>query len=222
MKHKADMNRRDLLRIGLVTAGGLFATSTVKAQSLCQLKGTPEQPEGPFYPIKDQLDKDTDLIFVNGSTKQAQGNVIIVEGVVTDQNCVPVSGALVEIWQACHTGKYDHPSDPNTAALDPHFQYWGRALTKANGHYQFRTIIPGAYPAGDGWIRPPHIHYKVHKLGYIELITQMYFAGEALNDHDLILNRIHPDERNKVIVPLVTKSDLNHPVATFDITLEKI
>lgn len=222
MKQKVDINRRNLLRMGLVTAGGLLATSAATAQSLCQLKTTPEQPEGPFYPVKDQPDKDTDLIYVNGSTKQAQGDVIIVEGSVTDQNCNPVGGALVEIWQACHTGKYDHPSDPNTAALDPNFQYWGRALTKADGHYQFRTIIPGAYPAGDGWIRPPHIHYKVQKLGYIELITQMYFAGESLNDQDLILNRIHPSQRNNVVVPLITKSNANHPVATFNITLEKI
>lgn len=222
MKNKVDINRRSLLKMGLVTAGGLLATSTAAAQAVCQLRSTPEQPEGPFYPIKDQPDKDTDLIYVNGSTKQALGTVILVQGTVSNQMCEPVSGALVEIWQACHTGKYNHQSDPNSAALDPNFQYWGKAVSDSNGHYQFRTIIPGAYPAGEGWIRPPHIHFKVQRLGYFELITQMYFAGEALNDQDLILNRLPLNDRNNVVIPLIEKETAAHPVANFNITLEKI
>ncbi len=220
MKTKNNLNRRKFFGMSLLAAGGLITSA--RAQSSCELKSTPEQPEGPFYPILDQSDKDTDLTSVIGLKGKAIGKVIIVQGKVQDLDCQPVESALVEIWQACHTGKYNHTSDPNPAPADPNFQYWGRAVTDKLGFYQFKTIVPGAYPAGGNWIRPPHIHFKIQKLGYIELITQMYFLGESLNDQDLILNRLQPIARQNVIVPLIKSDETEYPIANFNISLEKI
>lgn len=209
------MNRRNLLKMGATAAVSLVALE--KALAL-----TPTQPKGPFYPIVDQVDTNSDLIYVGDSQQTARGDIVIIEGVVTDQRNRPVSGALVEIWQACDTGKYNHPADPNTAELDPNFQYWGKAVTDKNGFYRFRTIIPGAYPADTNWIRPPHIHYKVAKLGYVELITQMYFADNELNSQDLILQRLSTEEQNEVIVDLKKIASAPHPVGTFNIQIEKL
>lgn len=218
-----ESSRRSLLKNSLTTSAALLGISAIaKAQGQCLALKTPPQPEGPFYPIVDQLDKDNDLINVRGSKKIAKGQVIIVQGVVADQNCQPVPGVLVEIWQACHTGKYNHASDPNPAKLDPDFQYWGKAVTNARGEYRFRTIVPGAYPAGDGWIRPPHIHYKVSRVGYKELITQMYFAGHELNMKDLYIQRLSPADRAKVIIPLKHVQGLPHPIGNFNILIEKM
>lgn len=215
--------RRDLLKNTLLAGAGLIVTNVAEAApGQCSRAKTPIQPEGPFYPIVDQLDKDNDLIRVQGSTEIAKGQVVIVQGFVRDQNCEPVVGALVEIWQACHTGRYNHQSDPNTAPLDPNFQYWGKAVTNARGQYRFRTIVPGAYPAGQGWVRPPHIHFKVSKLGYLELITQMYFAGHSLNSRDQILRRLPQNDQAKVIVNFNTQQGLPHPVGQFDIVMEKV
>ena len=214
------MNRRNLLKIGATTAASLMAFNTLAANQITAL--TPTQPKGPFYPIVDQVDTDSDLIYVENSKITAKGKIIIIEGFVTDQKNRPVSTALVEIWQACETGKYNHPSDTNTAELDTNFQYWGKAVTDKNGFYRFRTVLPGAYPADTDWIRPPHIHYKIAKLGYIELITQMYFAGNELNQKDLILKRLSPGEQNEVIVELKTLPNIAHEVATFNIQIEKI
>jgi protocatechuate 3,4-dioxygenase, beta subunit len=224
MKDSNKQNRRqalkDILSKSLAGVGaiGVMGSSTAWAQ-LCGGK-TPKQPEGPFYPVKNQQDKDEDLTYVNGNSTSAEGQIIIVSGIVTDQNCKPVAGALVEIWQACKSGKYNHPQDPNTAPLDPNFQYWGKSITKDDGSYQFKTIIPGAYPADRDWIRPPHIHYKVSKLGYIELITQMYFKGEAYNKTDKILQRLNRADQAKVVVELVQGDKF--PVALFDLILEKV
>jgi protocatechuate 3,4-dioxygenase beta subunit len=55
--------------------------------------------------------------------------------------------------------------------------------------------MPGAYPASETWMRPPHIHFKIAKKGYVELTTQMYFPDEALNETDLLLNDKKPSER---------------------------
>ena len=57
---------------------------------------------------------------------------------------------------------------------------------------------------------------------YIELITQMYFAGNELNKKDLILKRLSPGEQNEVIVELKILPNIAHEVATFNIQIEKI
>lgn len=219
-----NLNRRSLLKFGAGAAASLVTLNSLTAESaeLCSRILTPAQTEGPFYPIVDQLDTDSDLIFVQGSNRAAKGEVVIVEGLVRDQNCNPVQGALVEVWQACKSGRYDHPSDPNTAELDPDFQYWGKAVTDQNGFYRFRTIIPGAYPADVGWMRPPHIHYKISKRGYMELITQMYFSGNSLNNRDRILKRLRPEQQNEVVVAFNNVKNLPHPVGTFNIQIEKL
>lgn len=218
------INRRNLLKNGLISTVAFLALPlNAKAAEQC-LSGekTPPQTKGPFYPVVDQIDTDADLIQVAGATIGAKGKIIIVEGVVTDQTCKPVPGTLVEIWQACESGRYNHPSDPNTAPLDPNFQYWGKAVTDNEGKYRFRTIVPGAYPADTDWVRPPHIHFKVSRLGYIELITQMYFSGENLNDKDLILKRLKKSDQAKVIIDLKNVAQAPHPVGTFNIQIEKL
>ena len=218
------MKRRDLIKNGLISSLGLVAFSKAAAANelMCKPGLTPRQTEGPFYPIVDQVDTDADLIRVEGRTQIALGEVVIIQGQVTDQNCKPVKGVLVEIWQACVTGKYNHPSDPNTATIDPNFQYWGKAVTDEQGNYRFRTIIPGAYPADVGWMRPPHIHFKISRLGYKELITQMYFAGQEYNDQDLILQDLSHEEQEKVIVQLNKLTDQPHPVGDFNIQIRKL
>lgn len=217
-------SRRELLRKGILSTSALLAIPQFAkaAAGQCGPLKTPAQTEGPFYPVVDQVDKDADLIIVNGSNQIAQGQIVIVQGVLVDQNCAPVPGALVEIWQACKTGRYNHPSDPNTAPLDPNFQYWGKAITNAKGEYRFRTIIPGAYQADVDWMRPPHIHFKVSKRGYVELITQMYFAGNQLNDSDKILQRHSKSEQQKLIVQFQNAQGMQHPTGQFNIIIEKL
>lgn len=218
------MKRRELLRSGLLSSLSVFAFArVVKAEDVMCINGlTPKQVEGPFYPIVDQVDKDGDLVYIKGSSTQALGEIVIVEGIVTDQHCAPVKNALVEIWQACHTGRYNHEADPNTAELDPNFQYWGKAITDAKGFYRFRTIIPGAYPADTGWDRPPHIHFKISALRHRELITQMYFAGQELNSKDLILQDLSAADQDKVIVDFKERADQLHPVGQFNIQIRKL
>lgn len=218
------MDRRNLLRMGLVTAGGLLAFTKASAQlaPLCQDSLTPAQTKGPFYPVVDQIDKDADLVKVIGRSQIATGKIVIIQGQVTDQLCQPVAGVLVEIWQACESGRYNHSSDTNTAPLDPNFQYWGKAVTDAQGHYAFRTIQPGAYPADKDWIRPPHIHFQISKRGYKELITQLFFSNEELNDHDLILQDLSPEEQAKVVVDFTKVDSKPHPVGEFNIQIMKL
>jgi len=184
---------------------------------------------GAFYPLWDQIDKDVDLTRLTGHGRAARGTVIRVEGRVLDENCRPVAGALVDLWQTDSNGRYAHPDDPNPARRDPNFQGWGQATTDREGRYAFRTIKPAAYPleflatgeADDsaGW-RTPHIHFRVTKAGYRELATQMYFAGEALNEADVVLARVPPAERERVVRPAVERPD-SPPTFPFDLTIAR-
>ncbi len=185
--------------VGIVVSalGPLACARTIHGP--CRL--TPSQTEGPFYPVDDQLDEDSDLTFMTGHPGRAEGDVIYVTGQVQDTQCRPVIGARVEIWQASARGRYRHPSDRrNPVPLDPNFQGWGDAVTDPAGRYVFKTVHPGQYPAGPGWTRPSHVHLMVSVPGVHELVTQMYFAGDPYLERDRIFRAIPPAEQDSVVV----------------------
>jgi protocatechuate 3,4-dioxygenase beta subunit len=162
---------------------------------------TPSQTEGPFHPAN----RDNDLTRKDASSPVAQGQIIYITGTVLDENANPLSGALIEIWQAAANGKYNHPGDPNPKPVDPHFQYWGREISDDQGNYVFKTIIPGHYPATPTWTRPAHVHFRVLRRGFRDLTTQMYFTPKSaeereLLEKDLLLQELSPAEQAKLIV----------------------
>jgi protocatechuate 3,4-dioxygenase beta subunit len=193
------------------------------AAATCGL--TPPQTPGPFYPGEANFKPESDLTLVPGAPKRAEGQIIYIKGRVIDELCNPVANANVEIWQACSSGRYNNTKDPNPAPLDPNFRYWGEAHTDKDGNYMFKSIQPGAYPADTNWTRPPHIHFKISRLGYKELITQMYFAGDSLNEKDLILKEIPRSDWDRVIVDFrASAPDLEPGSLTgeFEITMKKV
>ncbi len=212
----APFDRRALLRRAGLASLGLAGLAAADTQ-------TPPQTEGPFFPVADRADKDLDLTRVAGHELRAEGEPVTVSGVVRDLDGAPLSGVLLDVWQACASGRYDHPRDPNPAPVDPHFQYWARMLTDGDGRFRFKTIIPGAYPASRDWDRPPHIHFRVDAFRQPRLTTQMYFAGNPLNDIDLILRdtaRRHGAEaRDSLLVDFSDRDDDGDPLGLFEIVL---
>lgn len=202
-----------------VTLAGVAALPALARR----LEPTPGQPTGPFYPVRKPLDGDNDLTVVAGRAGRAQGRVLHLSGRVLDAQGRPVPGAVVEIWQTNAFGRYHHPGDRRDAPVDPNFQGFGHDLADDAGRYRFRTVEPAAYPAGGGWIRPPHIHFRLHAPGSEPLVTQMYFAGNPLNARDRLLGAVRdPAERARLIVALQAPPPDLEPesrVATFDIVL---
>jgi protocatechuate 3,4-dioxygenase beta subunit len=226
MKKRDTLSRRGLLGLGLAAPLGLLAAPMRALAERCGL--TPPQTTGPFYPLWDQMDKDVDLTRLTGHGRAARGVVIRVEGRVLDEQCRPVAGALVDLWQTDSNGRYAHPDDPNPTRRDPNFQGWGQATTDADGRFSFRTIKPAKYPLeylatgtpdpNAGW-RTPHIHFRVTKNGYSELATQMYFAEETeLNAVDTVLTRVPAAERERVVRTAVQKEGVP-PTYPFDLVV---
>lgn len=219
-----NLGRRELFRnvllLGAAGASGSLATAEPSAS--CLGKPTPPQGEGPFFPLLTPRDVDADLTLIQGSSRRARGEVIELIIEVSDLACRPIAGALVDLWQACYTGRYNHPADSNNAAeLDPDFQYAAKLLSNGAGRLKVRTIKPGAYPAGNSWVRPPHIHMKITAFGFEELTTQIYFAGEALNQQDFLLNQLSPAERNQLVVRYERQEASGIPLGTFRARLKE-
>ena len=132
---------------------------------------------GPLYPIVRPADSDSDLTMVRGRTGKATGQVIEVSGRIFDIRGNPLAGAEIELWQANAAGRYDHPSDPATAPLDPNFQGYATLRADAKGEWRIVTIKPGGYDSPIGH-RPPHIHFDLRS-GKARNIAQLYFPEEA-------------------------------------------
>lgn len=121
------------------------------------------------------------------------GERMVVTGRVTDSHGRPVTGQLVEIWQANSAGRYIHQRDQHPAPLDENFTGMGRCLTDAEGYYRFTTIKPGPYPwrnHRNAW-RPAHIHFSLFGTQFTQrLITQMYFPADPLLELDPIFQSV--------------------------------
>ncbi|MBI5586663.1 MAG: hypothetical protein HY892_22870 [Deltaproteobacteria bacterium] len=214
------LSRRELLKMSLAMGGVLLSgpINPLFAQSAGMVP-TSEQVMGPFYPVIKPIDQDADLTVIQGKPGKARGQVIYLVGRVKNLKGRPLPGTLVEIWQANSFGRYTHPNDRNPASLDPNFEGYGVSSTDGEGRFRFKTIKPAPYPVSEGWIRPPHIHFKV-STGSSLLVTQMYFAGEPLNEKDRIFKTA--EDKESLITKLAPPTKDLEPgslVAAWDIVL---
>jgi len=174
------LSRRALLRAALRTAGhgavglaalgasglvlrpGVAATPASGTELAPGRESTESSAEGPFYsagaPFRAKL-----------SPPLATGTVLVVSGRVWGEDTRrPLAGAVLDLWQADHSGQYDNAG----------FLYRARLHTDDTGSYEVETVHPGIYGAGPGQFRPSHIHYRISQPGYRTLTTQLYFAGD--------------------------------------------
>lgn len=133
------------------------------------------------------------------------GTILNYKGKVTDEDCNPLANAIVDVWQANSDAEYDGTS--------ANFNYRGRFETGADGAYTFRSVKPGWYLNGAQY-RPAHIHFRVTKPGYTELITQLYFVGDPYIAADPWAS--DPDAEMR-IVPIAIAG--GEDTAEFNITL---
>ncbi len=120
---------------------------------------------GPFYrpgsPVRNNF-------IINGET----GNLVELSGIIRHNDCkTPYKNAKIELWHCDNLGVYD-----NSSAA---FRFRGTTYADENGRYSFTTILPVAYNAGGGLIRPAHFHLMISADGYQPLITQLYFKGDT-------------------------------------------
>jgi len=122
------------------------------------------------------------------------GDLLLVNAVVAGADGHPLADADVVVWQSDEDGRYDiqYPE------RDGYFLR-GRFRADAQGHVQFWTIVPPAYPIPDDgpvgdllnasdrhpW-RPAHVHFHISAAGHRTLVTHLFVAGGAYLDSDVV------------------------------------
>lgn len=151
-------------------------------QPACTVR--PPQTEGPYFVDEGLNRSDIRADPASGAVKpgvplRLQFQVLQVGG----NACVPLAGAIVDVWHCDAAGVYSDVSDRSFSTLGQKFLR-GSQVTDADGTVEFLTIYPGWYPG-----RTVHIHFKIrtsgasaqnHGQGY-EFTSQLYFE-DALSD----------------------------------------
>lgn len=218
-------SRRDALEtLAAVGALTLVDPARVILAQTQDLRMTPEQIMGPFYPVIKPLDRDADLTVVRGKRGKAQGQVIQLMGRVVNRKGEPLRGARLELWQANTHGRYMHPADVNPAPLDPNFQGFAVQMTDAEGRYRFKTVKPGAYPINamnPKEKRPPHIHFDITGTKG-RLVTQMYFPDDPLNEQDPLFRELGDSKAAAIgkVLPPTREFEPDSLIVMWDVVLE--
>lgn len=158
-----------LLLIGSSLAGLLFWRSQQLQNNLAAVPELSDsQPTtciptfldggGPYYqpntPFREKISPD-----------EHEGEQLIVTGKLLRSDCVtPVSGAVIDLWQANESGSYEDE------------WYRGQITTADDGSYRFESVVPKGYGEGTGY-RPPHIHFKVFQNGREVITSQMFLPA---------------------------------------------
>ncbi|HSV53738.1 MAG TPA: protocatechuate 3,4-dioxygenase subunit alpha [Burkholderiaceae bacterium] len=128
--------------------------------------------------------------------EHAQGEHIVLEGVVYDADGKLIPDAMIEISQPDGAGTY--PQSVADAKARG-FRAFGRmgTGTDAQNRFVFRTVKPAASSAGEA----PHINVIVLMRGMLlHAFTRVYFSDEAAaNAQDAVLQSV-PAERRGTLV----------------------
>jgi protocatechuate 3,4-dioxygenase alpha subunit len=174
---------------------------------------TPSQTIGPFF--HDALLGEDRSVLVPSDHPQT----VRIEGAVYDGAGEPVPDAMVEIWQATQSGRYNDPTDgQEDLPLDPEtFSGFGRSGTDAGGTFSFVTLKPGPVPGPDGSLQAPHVMVSVFARGLLRrLVTRIYFPDEEeANAADPVLSSIEDEQYRRTLVAHIEGDALR-----FDIHLQ--
>lgn len=131
---------------------------------------TPTETEGPF-PTK------VPSSYIRSDIKKGDGLGINMAALITianvNNNCSPLSGAMVDIWHCDVDGNYSQYGGTQMQSTNYQSVNWyrGRQITDSDGLVTFQTIFPGWYQS-----RATHIHVHIYdSTGKSLLITQIAF-----------------------------------------------
>ncbi|KAG0637492.1 Intradiol ring-cleavage dioxygenase [Tuber brumale] len=123
-----------------------------------------------------------------------KGEPCLVRCTLKDTFGSPIPDATIDVWEADDTGLYDTQYE-DVAGPDC------RGVLKSNedGEFWFKCVKPVSYPIPhDGPVgkllgvlgrhpfRPAHLHFKIEKEGFNQLITALYLRGDPYETSDAV------------------------------------
>ena len=138
------------------------------------------------------------------------GEVVLLQGRVTDIEGKPLANATIDFWQNADNGMYWQMDDSQ-----PQDNLRCQIKVDADGHFELATIRPRPYlvptdgPVGellrvshrDAW-RPAHFHIIVEAPGYRSLITEVFDDADPWVEKDAVFG-----VRASLVLPFTPSSD---------------
>lgn len=202
------MQRRTFIKNSSLTVLSISAFGSLNWNGKSFEGDTPTTTDilGPFYRPGAPLRSNLVLPY-------AKGTPIVLKGSIFKENGkTPVNNALVEIWHCDENEVYDNASDE--------YKYRGGQKTKADGKYEFKSILPVPYkadPNDDSSWRPAHIHMRVSVPNQQDLITQIYFKGGKYVETDKWASS--PQAVNRILT--ITKNKAGVSEIVFNVIMAK-
>ena len=142
------------------------------------------------YPGARAIPTSNDLTRYHGKSVAAEGQRLLVQLRLRDTRCVPVQGAIVEIWQANPFGNFRVIGSSERANPNAVFSGAGRSYTDNNGGVQFVTLFPAALKG-----QAPRIHIRVKAPNLQPYDTILYFENDVRNGNDAAYKRLTAEAR---------------------------
>ena len=166
--------------------------------------------------LKPTVSRDLGPFYRSGSPYRAKltppfepGTVLVVTGRIWSfETKKPLANAALDLWQVDNqTADY--------SAGNGDFKNRARLVTDENGAFEFETVHPIPYNPSPNFWRSPHIHLIANAAKHKQLVSEIFFKGDAKQDVDRLF---HPS----LAVPTVKKSinGKEYETAVFDIVLE--
>ena len=138
------------------------------------------------------------------------GEVVLLQGRVTDIEGKPLANATIDFWQNADNGMYWQMDDSQ-----PQDNLRCQIKVDADGHFELATIRPRPYlvptdgPVGellrvshrDAW-RPAHFHVIVEAPGYRSLITEVFDDADPWVEKDAVFG-----VRASLVLPFTPTTD---------------
>ncbi len=168
------MERKDFLKKSAMGLGAIVAIPTVigacKKDDPTACAVSPTEVVGPF-PHKTPAEVVNENIVGDRTGIPLLINFKIQN---VNNNCGPLAGAFVDIWQCDAKGNYSEYSGQIDGDFTGQHFLRGRQTSDVNGDASFISIYPGWYPG-----RAPHLHVEVlTSSGTSLLVTQVAFPED--------------------------------------------
>jgi protocatechuate 3,4-dioxygenase beta subunit len=164
--------------------------------------------------------KSNNLAITTGNYYFAEGEPLVVEGVITDINDIPIQGVSVNMWQTNAKGFYQFNRSEEDPLVDNNFNDTGGVVTDSLGRFQFLTIVPAGYSQDPSDLqddladgdegkevkkvktksikakrkRSPHINFIIKHGSFKTLETQMFFSIYS-NAEDYYFSKLQKKDR---------------------------
>ena len=167
-----------------------MASAQVAAPQLCSPSPRIKTVD---YPGARNIPTSNDLTRFNGKSVSADGQRLLVQLRLRDTRCVPIQGAIVEMWQLNPYGNYRIISRQDRVTPNAVFSGAGRTYSDNNGSVQFITLFPAAAKT-----HAPRIHIRVKAANMAPFDTIFYFENDARNSADPAYKRMSAASRGRL------------------------